>query len=82
MENVEKVVKAPSNPMSAPERHSRAMRLLSTRKTNKNPINKDPTVFTMSVPKGKPRPNRLYTLVETQNRNRAPRAPPVAINNN
>jgi len=82
MENVEKVVKAPSNPMSTPERHSKAMRLLSTKKTNKKPINKDPTVFTMSVPKGKPRPSKLCTPVETQNRSRAPRAPPAAITNN
>lgn len=82
MENAENVVKPPKNPINT--------RLLSSgpipsnrinRSVERNPINREPTTFTIRVPYGKSLPNKLWVPIETRYRRTDPTAPPMAIRN-
>ena len=80
-EKAEKVVNDPSSPTNKPIRHSAETAMRSINKTNRKPTNREPKIFTASVPYGKSRPSNLWILFDMPKRRIAPNAPPPAIAN-
>ena len=77
IENAENVVKEPKRPMIRKYlKNISEISLLFKQLTN-NPIKKDPSILTISVPIGK---KAIYSLqiIDTKNLNKAPIAPPTA----
>src|SRR5215469_9911338 len=76
--NVENVLYAPTNPIGIRYRHAGVSSTRSPRYSNENPMIRHAVILITKVPYGKRVPNRLATVLPTQNLATEPRAPPSA----